>query len=116
MFGLSTDYQVFVLSRIQEGVKAGLPVREAVRQGVRRTAGVVTSAAAIMVAVFSVFASLSLVTFKEMGVGLAAAVLLDATIVRVILMPALLVLLGDKAWRRTRREVGSDPVGTENPC
>jgi RND superfamily putative drug exporter len=107
LFGLSTDYQVFVLSRIQEGVQAGLPVREAVRQGVRRTAGVVTSAATIMVAVFAVFACLSLVTFKEMGVGLAAAVLLDATIVRVVLMPALLVLLGDKAWRRTRRQVAA---------
>jgi RND superfamily putative drug exporter len=105
LFGLSTDYQVFVLSRIQEGVQAGLPVREAIRQGVRRTAGVVTSAATIMVAVFSVFACLSLVTFKEMGVGLAAAVLLDATVVRVILMPALLLLLGDKAWRRTRKEI-----------
>ena len=104
LFGLSTDYQVFVLSRVQEGVRAGLPVREAVRQGVRRTAGVVTSAATIMVAVFAVFACLSLVTFKEMGVGLAAAVLLDATIVRVVLMPALLILLGDGAWRRSRPE------------
>jgi RND superfamily putative drug exporter len=113
LFGLSTDYQVFVLSRIQEGVQAGMPVREAVRQGVRRTAGVVTSAATIMVAVFSVFACLSLVTFKEMGVGLAAAVLLDATIVRVVLMPALLVLLGDKAWRRTRREVASESTFAE---
>jgi putative drug exporter of the RND superfamily len=113
LFGLSTDYQVFVLSRIQEGVQAGLPVREAVRQGVRRTAGVVTSAATIMVAVFSVFACLSLVTFKEMGVGLAAAVLLDATIVRVVLMPALLVLLGDKAWRRTRREITTEAVDAD---
>ncbi|KPM52997.1 membrane protein [Frankia sp. R43] len=100
LFGLSMDYQVFVLSRVREAYSAGLPMREAVLAGVRSSAGVVTSAAVIMVAVFSVFATLSQVSMKQLGVGLGAAILLDATVIRVILMPAVLTLIGERAWRR----------------
>ncbi len=100
LFGLSMDYQVFVLSRIREGIRDGLSPHDAVVHGVRRSAGVVTSAATIMVAVFSIFATLSQVSMKQLGVGLAAAVLLDATVVRVILLPAVLTLVGERAWRR----------------
>ncbi|MCK9898914.1 MMPL family transporter [Frankia sp. Cpl3] len=100
LFGLSMDYQVFVLSRVREAYDAGLPMREAVLAGVRRSAGVVTSAAVIMVAVFSIFATLSQVSMKQLGVGLGAAILLDATVIRVILMPAVLTLIGDRAWPR----------------
>ncbi|MGF7238295.1 MAG: MMPL family transporter [Frankia sp.] len=100
LFGLSMDYQVFVLSRIREGIRDGLSPHDAVVYGVRRSAGVVTSAATIMVAVFAIFATLSQVSMKQLGVGLAAAVLLDATVVRVILLPAVLTLVGERAWRR----------------
>ncbi|MEX5634324.1 MMPL family transporter [Parafrankia sp. FMc2] len=100
LFGLSMDYQVFVLSRVREAYDSGLPMREAVLVGVRRSAGVVTSAAVIMVAVFSIFATLSQVSMKQLGVGLGAAILLDATVIRVILMPAVLTLIGDRAWPR----------------
>ena len=115
LFGLSTDYQVFVLSRVQEAIRDGMPAKQAVPFAVRRTAGVVTSAALIMVSVFAVFASLSLVDMKQLGVGLAVAVLVDATVVRVILMPALLVLLGDRAWKHTRRQATSSPRITATP-
>lgn len=98
LVGLSMDYHVFVLSRVQEHVRAGLPSRLAVRRGIADTAGVVTSAAAVMVAVFSIFAMLSMMEMKMMGVGLATAILVDATIVRLVALPALLTLLGDKAW------------------
>ncbi|RKS75671.1 RND superfamily putative drug exporter [Motilibacter peucedani] len=100
LFGLSMDYTVLVVSRIKEALEAGLPTQEAVRVGITRTAGVVTSAAVIMVAVFSIFATLSLLEFKQMGVGLAAAILIDATVVRAVLLPAALALLGDRAWPR----------------
>ncbi|WP_026240447.1 MMPL family transporter [Parafrankia discariae] len=100
LFGLSMDYQVFVLSRVREAYDSGLPMRDAVLVGVRRSAGVVTSAAVIMVAVFSIFATLSQVSMKQLGVGLGAAILLDATVIRVILMPAVLTLIGERAWRR----------------
>jgi len=98
LVGLSMDYHVFVLSRIREHVERGLPTRLAVRQGVADTAGVVTSAAAVMVSVFAIFATLSMLEMKMMGVGLAAAILLDATLVRLVMLPAILVLLGDKVW------------------
>jgi putative drug exporter of the RND superfamily len=98
LVGLSMDYHVFVLSRIREGVARGLPPRLAVEAGVSETAGVVTSAATVMVSVFAVFATLSLLEMKQMGVGLAVAVLLDATLVRVVMLPSLLVLLGRAAW------------------
>jgi RND superfamily putative drug exporter len=98
LFGLSMDYHVFVLSRIREGHDRGLPTRQAVSEGIGRTAGVITSAAMVMVAVFALFATLPLVSTKELGVGLAAAVLLDATIIRAVLLPAVMALLGDKNW------------------
>ncbi len=98
LFGLSMDYQVFVVSRIREAHDSGLPTREAVAHGIGISAGVVTSAAAIMVAVFAVFATLSMTTFKQLGVGLAVAILLDATVVRAVLLPSVLSVLGDRTW------------------
>lgn len=101
LVGLSMDYQVFVLSRIREHVRSGLPARLAVERGVTDTAGVVTSAAAVMVSVFAIFATLSMLEMKMMGVGLAASILIDATLIRLVLMPAALVMLGDRVWGRT---------------
>ncbi|HEY0540387.1 MAG TPA: MMPL family transporter [Actinoallomurus sp.] len=98
LFGLSMDYHVFVVSRIREAHDRGLPTSEAVASGIRSTAGTVTSAAAIMVAVFAVFGTLSMQDFKQMGVGLSVAVLLDATIVRAVLLPSVMKLLGDRNW------------------
>ena len=97
LFGLSMDYHVFVVSRVREAWSAGASPRDAVRLGVARSAGVVTSAAAVMVAVFSIFATLSTLEMKQLGVGLATAVLLDATLVRGVLLPAVLALLGRRA-------------------
>ncbi|MFC4533938.1 MMPL family transporter [Sphaerisporangium dianthi] len=98
LFGLSMDYHVFILSRIREAFDRGMRTEDAVAFGIRSTAGVVTSAAFIMVAVFGTFATLSLLTFMQMGVGLAAAILIDATIVRAVLLPATMKLLGDWNW------------------
>jgi RND superfamily putative drug exporter len=98
LFGLSMDYHVFILSRIREAVVGGMRTEEAVSYGIKQTAGVVTSAAIVMVAVFSIFATLSALEFKQMGVGLAAAILIDATIVRAVLLPATMKLLGDWNW------------------
>ncbi len=98
LFGLSMDYHVFILSRIREAVDRGVPAREAVAQSIRSTAGVVTSAALVMVGVFGIFGTLSLIEFKQMGVGLAAAILIDATVIRGVLLPATLALLGERAW------------------
>ena len=98
LFGLSMDYHVFVLSRIRELRSGGASTKAAVTGGIASTAGVVTSAAVIMVAVFSVFGTLLLVELKMLGVGLAAAVLIDATVVRGILLPAAMALLGDRCW------------------
>jgi len=98
LFGLSMDYHVFILSRVREAHEAGMSTREAVRHGISTTAGTVTSAAIVMVFVFSVFITLSFLDFKEMGVGLAAAVLIDATIVRGVLLPASMSLLNDWNW------------------
>jgi RND superfamily putative drug exporter len=97
LFGLSMDYHVFVVSRVREAWLAGVGPREAVQLGVARSAGVVTSAAAVMVAVFSIFATLSALEMKQLGVGLATAVLLDATLVRGVLLPAVLAVLGRRA-------------------
>ena len=94
LFGLSMDYHVFVVSRIREASHEGLPTRAAVARGVTRSAGVVTSAAAVMVGVFAIFGSLSLVEFEQLGVGLAAAVILDATLVRAVLLPSAMAVLG----------------------
>ncbi|MGH3510636.1 MAG: MMPL family transporter, partial [Nocardioidaceae bacterium] len=102
LVGLSMDYHVFVVSRIREQVCRGLPTRLAVEQGITATAGVVTSAAAVMISVFSIFATLSMMEMKMMGVGLAAAILFDATVIRLVMLPAVLVLLGERAWWPTR--------------
>jgi RND superfamily putative drug exporter len=98
LFGLSMDYHVFILSRVKELVDRGVPTEEAVARGIRTTASTVTSAAAVMVAVFAIFATLSTLDIKQMGVGLAVAVLLDATIIRGVLLPAAMKLLGDWNW------------------
>jgi putative drug exporter of the RND superfamily len=98
LFGLSMDYHVFILSRIRERWLAGASTPDAVIGGIAGSAGVVTSAAVIMVAVFSIFATLSFIDVKMLGVGLAFAVLLDATVVRGILVPAAMALLGERCW------------------
>jgi RND superfamily putative drug exporter len=98
LFGLSMDYHVFILSRIREAYDKGMGNERAVAHGITGTASVVTSAAFIMVAVFATFGTLSLLTFKQMGVGLAVAILIDATIVRAVLLPATMKLLGDRNW------------------
>jgi uncharacterized membrane protein YdfJ with MMPL/SSD domain len=98
LFGLSMDYHVFILTRVREAYDRGMSTEDAVAHGIRTTAGTVTSAAAVMVAVFSIFAVLSLLDFKQMGVGLAVAVLLDATLIRGVLLPASMKLLGERNW------------------
>jgi len=98
LFGLSMDYHVFILSRIREARDRGMSTEDAVAHGIKTTAGTVTSAALVMVGAFLVFATLPIVDMKEMGVGLAAAVLIDATIVRAILLPAAMKLLGEWNW------------------
>ena len=114
LFGLSMDYHVFILSRIRELRQGGASARNAITGGIASSAGVVTSAAAIMVAVFSIFATLSLIEFKVFGVAMAAAVLIDATIVRGVLLPAGLALLGDRVWpqRKQAAHRGADKVLT----
>ena len=97
LFGLSMDYHVFILSRIREATTAARR-DQAVAAGINTTAGVVTAAAVVMVFVFLTFATLSMVQLKEMGVGLAVAVLLDATVVRALLLPATMKLLGSRNW------------------
>jgi RND superfamily putative drug exporter len=98
LFGLSMDYHVFILSRIKELVDRGMKTEHAVSYGIRQTAGTVTSAAIVMVAVFAIFATLRTIDMKQMGVGLAVAVLIDATVVRAVLLPAAMKLLGDWNW------------------
>jgi uncharacterized membrane protein YdfJ with MMPL/SSD domain len=98
LFGLSMDYHVFIVSRIRETFDRGASMDDAIAHGIRSTAGVVTSAAIVMVAVFSIFATLSMLMFKQFGVGLAAAILIDATLVRAVLLPATMKLLGDRNW------------------
>jgi RND superfamily putative drug exporter len=98
LFGLSMDYHVFVVSRIREARLRGLPNREAVRYGITTSAGTVTSAAIVMVAVFAIFATLSMMDFKQLGVGLAAAILLDATVIRAVVLPSVMALLGEANW------------------
>jgi uncharacterized membrane protein YdfJ with MMPL/SSD domain len=98
LFGLSMDYHVFILSRVREAFDRGLKTGDAVAHGIKTTAGVVTSAAVVMVGVFSIFATLPILDMKEMGIGLAVAVLIDATIVRAVLLPSAMKLLGDWNW------------------
>ncbi len=103
LFGLSMDYHVFILSRIREAFDRGESTEDAISHGIKATAGVVTSAAMVMVAVFAIFATLSMIEFKQMGVGLAVAILLDATLVRAVLLPAAMKLLGERNWYLPRR-------------
>jgi uncharacterized membrane protein YdfJ with MMPL/SSD domain len=98
LFGLSMDYHVFILSRIKELRDAGAGTDDAVRFGITRTAGTVTSAALIMVAVFGLFATLSTIMMQQLGFGLAVAVLLDATVIRAVLVPSTMKLLGEWNW------------------
>jgi putative drug exporter of the RND superfamily len=98
LFGLSMDYHVFILSRVKELVDQGMPTDQAVERGIRTTASTVTSAAAVMIAVFAVFASLRTLDIKQLGVGLAVAVFIDATVIRGVLLPATMKLLGEWNW------------------
>jgi uncharacterized membrane protein YdfJ with MMPL/SSD domain len=98
LFGLSMDYHVFIVSRIKELRDGGMSTADAVEQGIRTTAGTVTAAAAVMVAVFAIFAWLPTLDIKQLGVGLAVAVLLDATLIRGVLLPASMKLLGERNW------------------
>jgi putative drug exporter of the RND superfamily len=117
LFGISMDYHVFILSRIRELRTRGASMKDAVVGGVASSAGVVTSAALIMVAVFSVLATLSIISLQMLGVGLAAAVLIDATVVRGIMLPAALSLLGERAWGvAPGRKRGAAPVRSAAPA
>lgn len=117
LFGLSMDYHVLILSRVREARLGGAAATDAVRHGVVNSAGPVTAAAVVMIVIFSMFAVLPTTEMKQLAVGLAAAVALDATVVRAVLLPALLTLAGDKAWpsRVTSppRESDSAPVSRE---
>jgi uncharacterized membrane protein YdfJ with MMPL/SSD domain len=103
LFGLSMDYTVLMLERARESRRAGANAREAAAEALASTGGTVTSAAAVMVAVFAVFATLPLLSFKQLGVGLAVAIALDATIVRGLALPAVVTLLGDRGLKPARR-------------
>ena len=126
LFGLSMDYHVFILSRIREAYDRGMKTEDAVEHGIKTTAGVVTSAAVVMVGAFAIFATMPILDMKEMGIGLAAAVLIDATIVRAVLLPATMRLLGDWNWYlpkwlewmpRIGPERGADPPrGAQRPA
>jgi uncharacterized membrane protein YdfJ with MMPL/SSD domain len=122
LFGLSMDYHVFILSRVREAYDRGMKTEDAVEHGIKSTAGVVSSAALVMVGVFAIFATLPILDMKEMGIGLAAAVLIDATIVRAVLLPATMKLLGDWNWYlprwlewlpRLEHEPQAEPVPAE---
>jgi putative drug exporter of the RND superfamily len=125
LFGLSMDYHVFIISRIREAFDRGAKMDDAVAHGIKSTAGVVTSAAIVMVCVFAIFATLSTPFFKQFGVGLSAAILIDATVVRAVLLPATMKLLGDWNWYLPRwlqwlpslgeREVEPDSVPALRP-
>jgi RND superfamily putative drug exporter len=114
LFGLSMDYHVFVVSRIREAFGRGMSTPDAVSRGITTSAGVVTSAAAVMIGVFSIFATLSTIEMKQLGVGLATAILLDATLIRAVVLPALMAVLGDANWwtpRWLRRRETTPPAG-----
>ncbi len=98
VFGLSIDHAVFLLMRVREHYENGAPNEEAIRFGLQRTARVITGAAAIMAVVFVAFAGAKIATVSQLGVGLTVAVALDATVVRIVLLPALMLLLGDRIW------------------
>jgi uncharacterized membrane protein YdfJ with MMPL/SSD domain len=103
LFGLSMDYHVYILSRVREAYDKGMKTEDAVEYGIKQTAGVVTSAAFVMVGVFAIFGTLSLIDFKMLGIGLAVAIFIDATIVRAVLLPATMKLLGDRNWYLPRK-------------
>ncbi|MDQ1017712.1 MMPL family transporter [Streptomyces afghaniensis] len=111
LFGLSMDYQVFVVSRIREAALAGVPTRQAVLDGIRSSASVVTSAAVVMTTVFASFVFLHIIEMKQIGFVLAAAVLIDAFVVRVMVLPAAMLLLGEASWWPSRpgREAAAGP-------
>lgn len=121
LVGLSMDYNVFVLARIREHAAKGMPTRLAVQHGISDTAGVITSAAAVMVSVFAIFATLSMLEMKMMGVALASSILIDATLIRLVILPAALVLLGERAWWPGRIDrprgdvVAADPEPATQP-
>ncbi|HET7026903.1 MAG TPA: MMPL family transporter [Candidatus Limnocylindrales bacterium] len=124
LFGLSMDYHVFILTRMKEARDHGASSNDAVERGIAITSGTVTSAAAIMVAVFAVFVTLQLVIIKQLGLGLAVAVLVDATVIRSVLLPATMRLLGDWNWwlprwlgwlPRVTIEVEDEPDGAATP-
>jgi RND superfamily putative drug exporter len=115
LFGLSMDYHVFVVSRIREAVRGGMSTRDAVRHGISTSAGTVTSAAIVMVGVFSIFATLSTIDMKQLGIGLAAAILLDATIIRAVVLPSVMTLLGKANWWAPRFLRGREPLGEPAP-
>ena len=116
VFGLSMDYHVFILTRVRELYDRGFSTEEAVRKGIAGSAGTVTTAAVVMVFVFSVFATLSFIDFKEMGVGLAVAILIDATIIRGVLLPASMKLLGDWNWYLPNSLGWLPRIGDEKPA
>lgn len=114
LVGLSTDYQIFVVSRIREAVRDGVPTRRAVADGISRTAGTVTSAAVIMVSVFVSFLFIDRIEMKEVAVGLTAAVLFDAVVLRILILPAAMTILGERSWWPTAPAsagAASGPVG-----
>lgn len=115
LFGLSMDYQVFVVSRIKEAMDHGMTAREAVLDGIDRSAKVVTSAALVMVTIFAAFVFLHLTEMKQMGFCLAVAVLLDAVVIRMMILPSALLLLGERAWRPLRRTGGVPSVPADRP-
>jgi uncharacterized membrane protein YdfJ with MMPL/SSD domain len=116
LFGLSMDYHVFIVSRIKELADRGEPTEQAVEHGIRRTASTVTSAALVMIAVFAVFASLRTLDIKQLGVGLAVAVFLDATVIRGVLLPATMTLLGEWNWYLPKALDWLPHVSTEGPA
>jgi RND superfamily putative drug exporter len=115
LFGLSMDYHVFILSRVREAFDSGMDTGDAVAHGVKSTAGTVSSAAIVMVAVFAIFATMADISMKELGVGLSVAVLIDATIIRGVLLPATMKLLGDRNWWLPRGLHWLPKVASEEP-
>ncbi|MFG2912779.1 MMPL family transporter [Kitasatospora sp. NPDC048298] len=113
LLGLSMDYHVFVVGRIREAAASGLSVRAAVEQGITRSAGVVTGAALVMISVFALFASLTFIEMKQLGVGMACAVLLDATLIRIVVLPSVIALLGRWVWWPAR--LGQRPEAPAGP-
>jgi RND superfamily putative drug exporter len=115
LFGLSMDYHVFVVSRIKEAAMRGVPTRKAVADGIIGSAGVVTSAAFVMVSVFACFVFTSMTEMKEMGLGLGVAVLLDAVVIRILLLPALMTLLGKANWWPSKGVAKAERIPEQAP-